>query len=53
MASITVEESKPSQTKTVVQLPEVEHGGENKGILTFTIKNTNVSIINDIRRVIL
>ncbi len=53
MASITVEESKPSQTTTVVQLPEVEHGGENKGILTFTIKNTNVSIINAIRRVIL
>ena len=53
MASITIEESKPSPTTTVVQLPEVEHGGENKGILTFTIKNTNVSIINAIRRVIL
>ena len=53
MASIAIEESKPSPSTTVVQLPEVEHGGENKGILTFTIKNVNVSIINAIRRVIL
>ena len=53
MASIAIEESKPSPSTTVVQLPEVEHGGENKGVLTFTIKNVNVSIINAIRRVIL
>ena len=53
MASIAVQESTPSSSTTVIQLPEVEHGGENKGILTFTIKNTNVSITNAIRRVIL
>lgn len=53
MSSIAIDESKPSPSTTVVQLPEVEHGGENKGILTFTVKNVNVSIINSIRRVIL
>ena len=53
MASIAIQESTPSSSTTVIQLPEVEHGGENKGVLTFTIKNTNVSIINAIRRVIL
>ena len=53
MASIAIEEVSPSPSTTVVQLPEVEHGGENKGILTFTIKNTNVSVVNAIRRVIL
>lgn len=53
MATIALEESKPSTSTTTVDLPEVEHGGENKGILTFTIKNANVSIVNAIRRVIL
>jgi DNA-directed RNA polymerase II subunit RPB3 len=34
-------------------LPEVENGTDNKGMLTFTIKNTNVSIANALRRIIL
>ena len=53
MASVAMEEPKPSTSTTTIELPEVEHGGENKGILTFTLKNTNVSIVNAIRRVIL
>jgi len=53
MASIATDESNPSTSTTTIELPEVEHGGENKGVLTFTIKNSNVSIVNAIRRVIL
>ena len=41
------------EKSTVISLPEVENGTENKGTLTFTLKNTNVSIANALRRVIL
>ncbi len=42
-----------AETKTSVNLPVVKHGSENKGILTFTLENTNVSIANALRRTIL
>ena len=42
-----------AETKTSVNLPVVKHGAENKGILTFTLENTNVSIANALRRTIL
>ena len=41
------------EKSTVISLPEVENGTENKGTLTFTLKNTNVSIVNALRRIIL
>ena len=41
------------EKSTVISLPEVENGTQNKGILTFTLKNTNVSVANALRRVIL
>ena len=41
------------EKSTVISLPEVENGTENKGMLTFTLKNTNVSVANALRRVIL
>ena len=41
------------EKSTVISLPEVENGADNKGMLTFTIKNTNVSIANALRRIIL
>ena len=42
-----------AETKTSVNLPVVKHGTENKGVLTFTLENTNVSIANALRRTIL
>ena len=42
-----------AETKTSVNLPVVKHGTENKGLLTFTLENTNVSIANALRRTIL
>lgn len=41
------------EKSTVISLPEVENGTENKGTLTFTLKNTNVSVANALRRIIL
>ena len=41
------------EKSTVISLPEVENGTDNKGMLTFTLKNTNVSVANALRRVIL
>jgi len=38
---------------TTIKLPVVNHGVENKGVLTFTLENTNVSIANALRRVLL
>tara|TARA_B110000971_G_scaffold191292_1_gene202826 strand:+ start:1490 stop:2650 length:1161 start_codon:yes stop_codon:yes gene_type:complete len=38
---------------TTIKLPVVKHGIENKGVLTFTLENTNVSIANALRRVLL
>ena len=48
-------EASPSvdDSTTVITLPVVKHGSENKGILTFTLENTNVSIANALRRVLL
>ena len=42
-----------AETKTSVNLPVVKHGTENKGVLTFTLENTNVSVANALRRTIL
>ena len=38
---------------TVVTLPKIIHGIENKGVYTFTLENANVSIANALRRVVL
>ena len=38
---------------TTIKLPVVNHGVENKGVLTFKLENTNVSIANALRRVLL
>ena len=55
MASIASPEVSPSveDSSTVITLPVVKHGSENKGILTFTLENANVSIANALRRIIL
>ena len=61
MASIASPKTTPSldlddnqsPSTTVINLPIVKHSEENKGIMKFTIENTNVSIVNAIRRVIL
>jgi len=44
-----------SESKTVVSLqsPSVKDGIENKGVLTFTLENCNLSVANAIRRVLL
>jgi len=38
---------------SIISLPKVQHGIENKGVYSFTLENANVSIANAIRRVIL
>ena len=38
---------------TVVTLPKIIHGIENKGVYSFTLENANVSIANALRRIIL
>tara|TARA_B100001758_G_scaffold160883_1_gene138740 strand:- start:809 stop:1948 length:1140 start_codon:yes stop_codon:yes gene_type:complete len=38
---------------TVITLPKIIHGIENKGVYSFTLENANVSIANALRRVIL
>jgi len=38
---------------TTIKLPVVKHGVENKGVFEFTLENTNVSIANALRRVLL
>ena len=61
MASIASPKTTPSldlddnqsPSTTVINLPIVKHSEENKGIMKFTIENTNVSIVNALRRVIL
>ena len=55
MASIASPEVSPSveDSTTVITLPVVKHGSENKGILTFTLEKANVSIANALRRVLL
>ena len=40
-------------SKTIITIPKVDKNLEEKGILTFTLSNTNVSIANSIRRTIM
>jgi len=52
--SLKTSESLSSEGQdSLVTLPVVEHSLEKKGVLSFTIKNTNVSIVNALRRTIL
>ena len=46
-------EKQSDTSTTVVTLPKVSHGIENKGVYSFTLENANVSIANALRRVIL
>lgn len=46
-------EKQSDTSTTVVTLPKVTHGIENKGVYSFTLENANVSIANALRRVIL
>ena len=41
------------EDSSTIRLPVVKHGNESKEILTFTLENTNVSIANALRRVLL
>jgi len=45
--------SQANNSTTVISLPTVKHGIENKGIYSFTLENANVSVANALRRVIL
>ena len=42
-----------SKTAVTMQSPSVKDGIENKGVLTFTLENCNLSVANAIRRVLL
>jgi DNA-directed RNA polymerase subunit L len=56
MTSIASPEISPNvaeDSTTTIRLPVVNHGVENKGVLSFTLENTNVSIANALRRVLL
>jgi DNA-directed RNA polymerase subunit L len=55
MASLASPEISPKveDSTTTIRLPVVKHGTENQGVLTFTLENTNVSIANALRRVLL
>ena len=56
MTSIASPEISPNvaeDSTTTIKLPVVNHGIENKGVLSFTLENTNVSIANALRRVLL
>jgi len=56
MTSIASPEISPNvaeDSTTTIRLPVVSHGVENKGVLSFTLENTNVSIANALRRVLL
>ena len=46
-------EKQTDTSTTVITLPKVTHGIENKGVYSFTLENANVSIANALRRVIL
>ena len=46
-------EKQSDTSTTVITLPKVTHGIENKGVYSFTLENANVSIANALRRVIL
>ena len=52
MTSIASPEISPNvaeDSTTTIKLPVVNHGIENKGVLSFTLENTNVSIANALR----
>jgi hypothetical protein len=55
MTSIASPEISPNvaSSETTIRLPVVKHGIENKSVLSFTLENTNVSIANALRRVLL
>ena len=56
MTSIASPEISPNvaeDSTTTIKLPVVNHSIENKGVLSFTLENTNVSIANALRRVLL
>ena len=40
----------PKSSKNIITIPKVDKNLEEKGVLTFTLSNTNVSIANSIRR---
>jgi DNA-directed RNA polymerase subunit L len=46
-------ENQKDTVTTIVSLPKVTHGIENKGVYNFTLENANVSVVNALRRVIL
>jgi len=46
-------ETETDTSTTVITLPKVTHGIENKGVYNFTLENANVSVANALRRVIL
>ena len=46
-------EKQSDTSTTVITLPKVTHGIENKGVYSFTLENANVSVANALRRVIL
>ena len=46
-------EKETDTSTTVITLPKVTHGIENKGVYNFTLENANVSVANALRRVIL
>ena len=43
----------PKSSQNIITIPKVDKNLEEKGVLTFTLSNTNVSIANSIRRTIL
>ena len=46
-------EKQSDTSTTVITLPKITHGIENKGVYSFTLENANVSVANALRRVIL
>ncbi len=40
----------PKSSKNIITIPKVDKNLEEKGVLTFTLSNTDVSIANSIRR---
>ena len=53
IASLEISPNVAEDSTTTIRLPVVNRGVENKGVLSFTLENTNVSIANALRRVLL
>ena len=53
IASLEISPNVAEDSTTTIRLPVVSRGVENKGVLSFTLENTNVSIANALRRVLL